>query len=125
MRPIVLAMLCALCLWLAPFAPAQSSGATPRVLLANTANPDIDPGPYLVSEKYDGVRALWDGKTLFSRAGNAIAAPANFIVKLPPRPLDGELWMARGQFEKLSSIIRKTTPQDDEWRQIKYMIFEL
>jgi DNA ligase len=125
MRPIVLPLLCAICLWPAPFAPAQSSETTPRALLANTAKLDIDPAPYLISEKYDGVRALWDGKTLFSRAGNVIAAPEYFIVKLPARPLDGELWMARGQFEKLSGIIRRTTPQDDEWRQIKYMIFEL
>ncbi|MFN0110217.1 MAG: DNA ligase, partial [Blastocatellia bacterium] len=41
------------------------------------------------------------------------------------QPLDGELWIARGQFEKLSGAVRKTTPVDDEWRQIKYMIFEL
>ena len=41
------------------------------------------------------------------------------------RRLDGELWLARGRFEALSGIVRKTEPQDDEWRQIKYMIFEL
>lgn len=123
MPPIVFSLLCTLCLWPEPFVLAQSSET--RVLLANTAKLDIDPGPYLISEKYDGVRALWDGKTLFSRAGNVIAAPAQFIGKLPSRPLDGELWMARGQFEKLSGIIRKTTPLDNEWRQIKYMIFEL
>jgi DNA ligase-1 len=125
MQPIFRISLFALCLCLAPFAQAQSSDATPRALLATVANINIDPAPYLISEKYDGVRALWDGKTLRSRAGNVIAAPAWFIAKLPSRPLDGELWMARGQFEKLSGAVRKTTPQDDEWRQIKYMIFEL
>lgn len=93
--------------------------------MAGVANIDIDPAPYLVSEKYDGVRALWGGKTPRSRAGNVIAAPAWFIAKLPKQPLDGELWIGRGQFEKLSGAVRKTTPQDDEWRQIKYMIFEL
>jgi DNA ligase-1 len=117
--------ICAFCLWLAPFASAQSSETLPRALLANIANLDIDPAPYLVSEKYDGVRALWDGKALYSRAGNAIEAPAQFIARLPSRPLDGELWMARGQFEKLSGIVRKATPRDDEWRQVKYMVFEL
>jgi len=89
------------------------------------ANADIDPTPYLFSEKYDGVRALWDGKTLRSRAGNVIAAPAWFIAKLPKQPLGGELWMGRGQFEKLSGAVRKMTPLDDEWRQTKYMILEL
>jgi DNA ligase-1 len=125
MQPIFRLFLFALCLWLAPFAQAQSSDATPRALLAGVANINIDPASYLISEKYDGVRALWDGKALRSRAGNVFAAPAWFIAKLPARPLDGELWMARGQFEKLSGAVRKTTPQDDEWRQIKYMVFEL
>ena len=39
--------------------------------------------------------------------------------------MDGELWLGRGRFEALSGIVRKTAPQDDEWRQINYMIFEL
>ncbi len=125
MQPIFRMFLFALCLCLAPFAPAQSNDTSPRALLAGVANADIDPTPYLVSEKYDGVRALWDGKALRTRAGNVIAAPAWFIAKLPQRPLDGELWIGRGQFEKLSGAVRKTVPVDDEWRQIKYMIFEL
>ena len=103
---------------------AQSADP-PRPLLANIARSDIDPTPYLISEKYDGVRALWDGKTLRSRAGNVIAAPSWFIAKLPKHALDGELWIARGQFEKLSGYVRKISPLDDEWRQIKYMVFEL
>ncbi|MEP7339100.1 MAG: DNA ligase [Acidobacteriota bacterium] len=125
MQPIFRLSLFALCLCLAPFALAQSANTPPRALLAGVANINVDPAPYLVSEKYDGVRALWDGKVLRSRAGNAFAAPAWFLAKLPIRPLDGELWIARGQFEKLSGAVRKTTPQDDEWRQIKYMVFEL
>jgi DNA ligase 1 len=109
---------------LAPIIRAQSSDP-PRPLLANIAHTDIDPTPYLISEKYDGVRALWDGQTLRSRAGNAIAAPSWFIAKLPKKSLDGELWIARGQFEKLSGYVRKISPLDEEWRQIKYMVFEL
>ena len=124
MPPLTRLITCALCLLLAPFVHAQSPDA-PRPLLANIANVDIDPTPYLVSEKYDGVRGLWDGQTLRSRAGNIIAAPAWFIAKLPKQALDGELWVGRGQFEKLSGYVRKTTPLDDEWRQIKYMVFEL
>lgn len=117
---------CAICLLLAPVAHAQAEQATaPRALLANVANADLDPTPYLVSEKYDGVRALWDGKTLRSRSGNVFNAPAWFIAKLPPQRLDGELWLGRGQFEQLSGYVRKTTPQAEEWRQIKYMVFEL
>lgn len=124
MQPIFRLFPFAICLLFAPFVHAQSPEAT-RALLANVANSDIDPAPYLVSEKYDGVRALWDGKALRSRAGNVITAPAWFIAKLPKQSLDGELWIGRGQFEKLSGAVRKTTPVDEEWRQIKYMIFEL
>ena len=101
--------------------PAADSGA----VLAHVARADIDPKPYLVSEKFDGVRGLWDGRTLRTRAGNVIAAPAWFTARLPKQALDGELWLARGQFEKLSGIVRKNTPLDDEWRQVKYLIFEL
>ncbi|HTD89735.1 MAG TPA: DNA ligase [Burkholderiales bacterium] len=118
----------ALCFLLAPASTlvigAQSSPET-AVLLAGVARADIDPNPYFISEKYDGVRGLWDGQTLRSRAGNVIAAPAWFISRLPKQALDGELWIARGQFEKLSGAVRKTTPRDEEWRQIKYMVFEL
>ena len=113
------------CCWLLQVVARAESPTAPGALLANVARADIDPKPYLVSEKYDGVRGLWDRQTLRSRAGNVIAAPAWFTAKLPKQALDGELWMGRGQFEKLSGAVRKTTPQDDEWRQIKYMVFEL
>lgn len=122
MQPLLRFTLVALLL--ASLVCAQSPD-TPRPLLANVATADINPTPYLISEKFDGVRALWDGQTLRSRAGTLIAAPAWFLTKLPPRSLDGELWIARGQFEKLSGAVRKTVPQADEWRQIKYLIFEL
>lgn len=124
MQPLIRLVTLALWLLFAPFIPAQSSDA-PRTLLANVARADIDPTPYLISEKYDGVRALWDGQALRSRAGNSIAAPSWFLAKLPKRSLDGELWIGRGQFEKLSGAVRKMMAQDEEWRQIKYMVFEL
>lgn len=106
-------------------ATTTSFAAPPPILLANVLSPQVDVTQYLVSEKYDGVRGLWDGQTLRTRAGNVIAAPAGFIAKLPKQALDGELWLGRGQFEKLSGIVRKTTPLDAEWQQIKYLVFEL
>jgi DNA ligase 1 len=95
------------------------------VLLAKNAPAGIDPLGYLVSEKLDGVRAVWDGKVLRFRSGRAIAAPAWFLAKLPMQALDGELWLGRGQFDALSGIVRKTLPIDAEWQQVKYMVFEL
>jgi DNA ligase-1 len=107
-----------------PFAntlAATSSG----VLLARNAPRGLNPAGYLVSEKLDGVRALWDGSTLRFRSGRAIAAPAWFTAKLPAMALDGELWLGRGQFDALSGTVRRAQPADAEWQQVKYMVFEL
>ena len=94
-------------------------------MLAKNASPGIDPAGYLVSEKLDGVRAVWDGKVLRFRSGRVIAAPVWFTAKLPNIALDGELWLGRGQFDTLSGMVRKTTPVDADWQQVKYMVFEL
>lgn len=111
---------------LAALAHAQGVNvAAPPLLLAHVASSDIDPSPYLISEKYDGVRAYWDGKTLRFRSGNRVNAPMWFIDRLPPQALDGELWLGHGRFQELSGVVRKEQPADTEWRQIKYMIFEL
>jgi DNA ligase-1 len=119
--------LLAICLFTASLAVAQSvhPANAPALLLANELGPQIDPAKYLVSEKYDGVRALWDGKELRFRSGRLVPAPVWFAAKLPAKPIDGELWLGRGRFETLSGVVRKAEPQDHEWRRIKYMIFEL
>ena len=118
----VLLLMC--CLVNLSLSMAAKSSAPP-ILLANVLGPDIDVTQYLVSEKYDGVRAIWDGKVLKFRSGRTVNAPAWFIAKLPPHKLDGELWLAREKFEQLSGMVRKTEPVDDDWRQLHYMIFEL
>jgi DNA ligase 1 len=105
-------------------ASAPSIAAPPSILLANVLGPNVDVTQYLVSEKFDGVRAIWDGKTLRFRSGRDVAAPRWFIEKLPPEPLDGELWIARGRFDELSGLVRKHVPDDTEWRRVQYLIFE-
>jgi DNA ligase 1 len=106
-------------------APWAWAKANFPVLLAQTAPAGLDPTPYLVSEKLDGVRALWDGAALRFRSGRTIAAPDWFTRQLPRTPLDGELWLARGQFDTLSGTVRKAQPVDSEWQLVKYMVFEL
>ena len=96
-----------------------------EILLAQVYKSGINVQHYLVSEKYDGVRALWDGKALHTRAGRIIAAPAWFTKGFPCMPLDGELWLARGQFDAVSGAVRKDKPIDAEWRGISYLVFEL
>ncbi|MBL8397006.1 MAG: DNA ligase [Candidatus Accumulibacter sp.] len=98
----------------------------PPLLLAETEHGQAEVTRYLVSEKLDGIRAFWDGQALWSRQGNPIRAPAWFVAQLPPeQALDGELWLGRGQFERLSSIVRRQTPDDASWRQVRYLIFEM
>jgi DNA ligase-1 len=109
---------------LSPLA-SQARPAGAPILLAQVADPNVDPSAYLVSEKYDGVRALWDGRRLRFRSGREVHAPAWFTQHLPQSPLDGELWLARGRFDALSGIVRKTDPVDAEWRALHYMVFEL
>ncbi|MDO8418856.1 MAG: DNA ligase [Rubrivivax sp.] len=96
----------------------------PSLLLAQDAPADIDPAGYLVSEKYDGARAVWDGRVLRFRSGRPVAAPAWFTSRLPATPLDGELWLGRGQFDALSAAVRRQVARDEEWRQIRYMVFD-
>lgn len=105
-------------------AQAKPTGALP-ILLAQDYRGGVDVSSYLVSEKLDGVRAVWDGKVLKFRSGQAIAAPGWFLAKLPTTPLDGELWLARGKFDELSGIARKAQPVDEEWRRLSYQVFEL
>ncbi|MEI8326779.1 MAG: DNA ligase, partial [Betaproteobacteria bacterium] len=99
--------------------------ASTDVLLARNAPPGIDPAGYLVSEKLDGVRALWDGSGLRFRSGRPVPAPAWFLARLPDTALDGELWLGRGRFDALSATVRRTQPVDAEWQQVQYRVFEL
>jgi DNA ligase-1 len=99
--------------------------APPALVLAERYHDDIDVSRYWVSEKLDGVRAIWDGRNLRFRSGNPVPAPRWFIDALPKQPLDGELWLGRGSFDRLSAIARRQAPDDAEWRRVRYMIFEL
>jgi DNA ligase-1 len=86
----------------------------------------VDPARFLASEKLDGVRALWDGRTLRSRNGLAFDAPWPFLAALPvATPLDGELWLGRGRFEAVAGLVRRQGPADADWSDVRYVLFEL
>ncbi|MGO5000124.1 DNA ligase [Oceanisphaera sp. W20_SRM_FM3] len=102
---------------------AEQPNAPPLQLAANYQQQDAS--RYWVSEKLDGVRAYWDGEALWSRAGYRIAAPEWFVADFPDTHLDGELWLGRGQFDALSAAVRRYQPQEEEWRQIRFMVFDL
>ncbi len=124
LRPVLHLFFALLAFAASALAPAAVSPA-PTFLLAERYRDDIDVSRYWISEKLDGVRALWDGKLLRFRSGNPVPAPQWFVDALPKQPLDGELWLARGSFDQLSAIVRQQTPDDAEWRRVRYMIFEL
>lgn len=104
-------------------------------------------GSYM-SEKYDGVRAIYlpftrnklfsqipwanrqrDPKEyvcsgLWTRRGKTIQAPAWFLDQLPTdTPLDGELYLGRKRFQDTLSCVRKHEPIDEEWESITYQVF--
>lgn len=84
----------------------------------------IDVRGWLMSEKLDGVRGYWDGRQMRSKNGNLLYPPPAFTRKLPPFPLEGELWGGRGTFEKTVSIVTKQQPHDG-WLELQFAIFDV
>ena len=98
---------------------------TPPLALAGVYEEGVDLEAYWVSEKLDGVRAYWDGKQFWSRGGNVYRAPDWFTQDFPAIKMDGELWMGRGRFAELSGAVRRLEPEEDSWRNIRFMVFDL
>ena len=99
-------------------------GQKPGVFLLKTWDGSRDVVGWVMSEKLDGVRGVWDGTQLISRGGKVLHAPAWFIRGFPPFALDGELWTRRGDFENIVSIVRRKKP-DARWAQVRYHVFEV
>jgi DNA ligase-1 len=59
---------------------------------------------------------------LWSRYGNPIMAPDEFLNALPACPLDGELWAGRGNFQLCRSICAGDEP-DPRFHQITYAVY--
>lgn len=97
----------------------------PPLTLAAEYQQGIALDDYWVSEKLDGVRAYWNGSRLIARSGNIIHAPDWFISGFPRTVMDGELWIDRQRFDAVSGVSRRNTPRDEDWREIKYMVFDL
>lgn len=105
--------------------PLAAQAAPPPLMLAGVYRPGMRLDGCWVSEKYDGMRAYWDGQALWSRGGERIVAPPWFTVGWPAVPLDGELWAGRGRFEFTVSTVRRQQPDSAAWRAIRFMVFDL
>jgi len=122
------------------------------VMLAQTydANKHSVAG-WLMSIKYDGIRAIWDGGMsrgklvenvpyanyvkdkdkdkvatgLWSRGGKVIYAPGWFLDKLPTGIiLDGELIIPESGFQELASIVLTENWAGEEWDDVQFMVFD-
>lgn len=90
-------------------------------LLTNSIPDDVS--GWWVSEKYDGIRAIWQGSYFMTRQGKRLNAPAWFTAKMPKNVrLDGELWMGRGTFNNLQSTLQT---KNSDWNGVKFMVFDL
>lgn len=100
------------------------SSAPPSLWLANTYGGDENLTDYWVSEKYDGIRGFWDGSQLLSRSGKALNPPAWFVQGWPSTSFEGELWAGLGQFEQAASVIQQKQATGNEWRAMRFMVFD-
>jgi len=98
---------------------------SPPIQLATQFREKIDIKQYYVSEKLDGIRGYWDGNKLISKRGTPFTAPSWFTKGFPAEPLDGELWVGRQQFEKVSGIVRTQDDNNQDWKLVKFMLFDL
>jgi DNA ligase-1 len=103
--------------------PASTKRTVPELLLAEAWDTTRDIAGWWLSEKLDGVRALWDGRQFLSRQGNIFHAPSWFVASLPKTRLDGELWLARKAFQRTVSIVRRQD-QSDLWSEVRYLVFD-
>src|ERR1700722_5434091 len=110
---------------LQPVRQPKEGVTAPALLLAHVWDGVLDPTGWWMSEKLDGVRALWKDKKFITRQGNVYLAPEWFTAGLPTDvALDGELWAGRKQFSKTVSIVRRFDA-GQEWNQIRFLVFDV
>jgi DNA ligase-1 len=110
--------------WFSSPVLASALKPSPALMLAESWQPDQDITGYTMSEKFDGVRAYWDGEHLLTRSGRIIPAPEWFTAHFPNTSLDGELWLGVGRFDDISGLIRTRIPNQSLWQEVIYQVFD-
>jgi DNA ligase-1 len=98
-----------------------------------------------MSEKFDGQRAVWDGKKFISRGSSTghpkvySYIPIWFSALMPPGvALDGEFFIARDSFSETTSVLKKKLKPENQrakkdisqmdldklWTKVKYQVFD-
>ena len=106
-------------------APIVAAEVASPIILASVYHAGIALDDYWVSEKYDGVRGYWDVEKLLTRSGATVHPPAWFTAGWPKTPMDGELWVGRGEFDAASATVRQQVADEAAWRRVRYMVFDL
>jgi len=107
-----------------PIHAGGSAAAFKGVLLAHPWDGARNVVGWLMSEKLDGIRAYWDGRTFLSRNGNVFETPAWYREGMPKgHHLDGELWMGHGRFQETSGYVRRMDAHE-RWKDITYQVFD-
>lgn len=100
-------------------------------MLAATYDGSQNVDGWLMSEKLDGIRAVWHPKEreLRTRNSKSIYAPPEFLAALPSGiMLDGELWISYGNFDVVSGIVRSGSPGTKSsmasWAGVRFHVYD-
>jgi DNA ligase-1 len=79
-----------------------------------------DLGGMLLSEKFNGCRAAWDGARMWSRAGIEVRIPDAWRAQLPAMPLDGEIYAGRNNL--IDATLATTCSRFKPF--VRFMVFD-
>ena len=106
-------------------ATLRPSLGKPAPLLISAVWVGSNPSGAWASEKFDGVRGYWDGSAMWSREGKQFSPPAWWLARLPQGvALDGELWLGHGRYGEVMGQVKRVTPQDEVWAQMRFCVFD-
>lgn len=77
---------------------------------------------WLVSTKIDGWNMRWTGSRLLTKGGHVMQAPDWFIARLPPIPLDGELYIPGKTFAAVATL--RAHRDHPWWQKARFAVFD-
>jgi DNA ligase-1 len=82
-----------------------------------------DPTSWWMSEKYDGIRAYWNGTQFVSRNLKPLLIPKEIEQKMPKGiALDGEIWFGKNTLSESMKLAQRA--HNIAWDKFQFMIFD-
>lgn len=85
----------------------------------------------ILTEQYDGIRALWTGEQIILKGKHQrpqpkpLVPPLWFQEQLPSNLyVDGELWYGYGNVQKLNQLLANPVLNDSDWNDIQFIAFD-